>query len=213
MKKMTLLAVLVLTLALAACGSRKEDVSPETVSATTPEAAGTSAPTSTPTATPTPEVPFDEEAFIEGLSNFIVNKVGGFYDKTDYSVVVPIILEVDDTDDSDVKIYGSFWLCNCELKGTTLEIVSGGHFPGLIHGEYANGTYTFYGFDMVDSGSNSAKSAKQIFGDMYEDYSKMVSDDEAREKYKIKAFSDYVKKKGIKADAYKDYGCQPVEIQ
>ena len=54
--------------------------------------------------------------------------------------------------------------------------------------------------------------AKEIFGEYYEDFVKLSSDDTGRNKERAKQISEYVKENGLSFTQYQDYGWDPVVL-
>ena len=149
MMKKTVVTILLSAsiLALTACGSSAKKADSSTASAAdssagTQSAAETPAPTAMPTAAPTAPAggtvlpayrytgtdPFREEA-----CNVILADAAKNFEPSDVTIPVPCIFLVDGSDESDIKVWGSFQVYNYELDGTTLAVVNGGNTPGLMH--------------------------------------------------------------------------------
>ena len=109
-------------------------------------------------------------------------------------------------------LYGDFWINNYNIKGDTLECVSGGNFPGVMHLSKSGDTYVVSSFDRVADGSNYESSARELFGEHYDDFAKVQSDDKARAELRTKIVSDYVRMNGLEVTKYQDYGWDPVEL-
>ena len=101
---------------------------------------------------------------------------------------------------------------NYNLVGDTLETVSGGSHPGLMHIKQTDKGFEVTAFDQVEDGSNNLPSAKRIFGDKYENFRAVNSDDKKREKNRAEILANYVKKHNIAATKYKDYGWPEKQI-
>jgi dihydroneopterin aldolase len=89
-------------------------------------------------------------------------------------------VNVDDSDPNNVVVYGDFWINNYNIDGDTLSCVSGGDYPGVMHVSKDGDTYTVSSFDMVADGSGFEASAKELFGDNYDAFMKVYSDDVTR---------------------------------
>ncbi|WP_028243493.1 hypothetical protein [Pseudobutyrivibrio ruminis] len=135
------------------------------------------------------------------------------YDEADVSIPCVRILDMDESDNSDIKVYGEFDIYNYNLDGDTLSCVSGGNYPGLIHvAMYDDGTYDVTGFDVVLDGDQFDTSAKEIFGDKYDAFIKMNSDQEDREKVRAQIISNYVFANNLDIKYYQDYGWDKVGL-
>ena len=67
-------------------------------------------------------------------------------------------------------------------------------------------------FDQMEDGSRNIPTAKKIFGDKYNVFSKINSDDQRREKLRAEVLANYVKEHNIPATTYQDYGWPKKEL-
>jgi hypothetical protein len=91
-----------------------------------------------------------------------------------------------------------------------LKAVSGGNYPGCIHVSKAD--YTVTAFDVVEDGANWDASAKEIFGDHYDDCMTFHNDTAARDELRKVTVTDYVFYNALDAKYYQDEGWDPVEL-
>ncbi len=144
---------------------------------------------------------------------YMCEEVAKNFDAADVSIPVVTIFAEDLTNPDDVAVYGSFEVYNYTIEGDTLKCVSGGDFPGVMHmtGDQENG-YTVTSFDEVASGADFDESAKALFGDYYEDFTTVYSDDAARAENRKITVSDYVNLNGLDIKYFQDEGWDPVEL-
>jgi hypothetical protein len=64
----------------------------------------------------------------------------------------------------------------------------------------------------VADGSDYTPSAKKIFGDHYDDFVKLNSDQEKREEIRAQIIANYVAANNLNITCYKDYGWDPVTL-
>ena len=69
-------------------------------------------------------------------------------------------------------------------------------------GEY----YKVEGFEAVGDGSEFEPTAKKIFGDKYDQFMKISSDEETMKAAREEAIKNYVQATGIAVTQYQDYG-------
>ena len=55
------------------------------------------------------------------------------FDPAEIAIPAPVVYQVDSSDESDIKVWGEFYIFNYDLKGDTLETQSGGNFRGCMH--------------------------------------------------------------------------------
>ena len=150
---------------------------------------------------------------LQAVDRFLIDSIGKQYASGDVCIPCVPMTSVDGTDTADIKVWGDFWVFNYNIVGDTLKCVSGGSHSGLMHMRLENGTYVVTAFEQVEDGSRNEPSARRIFGDKYEMYRLVNSDDSIRELTRRQYIIDYVKLNGIKASCYQDYGHPAVNLQ
>ena len=212
-KKMYLMSVLLMTLLFAAAGcgssvsvSEENDFADADTDVSDAEGeADTGA---------LPPYVYDGDADIAAICDYLTNEVASNYDAADVSIPYMKVVDKDDSDPDDTKVWGDFWVINYDLKGDVLEMASGGNYPGLMHlKKNDDASFTVTDFEAVEDGSNFLQSAQKIFGDRYEDFAKAQADDEAMEKIRAEFIKDYVDANGLNITAYQDYGWDPVTLE
>ena len=149
---------------------------------------------------------------VAAICDYLVNVKASDYEKADVSIPYMYIVD-EDSDTDDIRIWGDFWILNYNLDGEVLKAESGGNYPGLMHLEkISDGSYSVVDFEVVADGSDFISSAKKIFGDRYDDFTKAHADNEAMEKLRLEYICDYVKANELDITAYQDYGWDAVPI-
>jgi hypothetical protein len=67
-------------------------------------------------------------------------------------------------------------------------------------------------FEVVEDGEGNMESAKRIFGDKYDAFWEVNSNQEKREDIRLHSVADYVKAHNIPAKMVQDYGWPAVEL-
>lgn len=147
-----------------------------------------------------------ETNYFPAIERYLINEFGSKYLQGEYCVPFQTVIGVDERNSENILVWGDFWVFNYNLVGDTLETVSGGSHPGLIHIKETDTGFEVTNFDAVEDGSNNLPSAKKIFGDKYETFRAVNSDEQRREKHRAEVLASYVKKHNIAATKYKDYG-------
>ena len=143
---------------------------------------------------------------------YLVEEVSKGYDATDVTIPTVQIVSVDDSNPDEVTVSGDFWIDNYDIEGDTLTCVSGGNYPGVMHLTKDGDGYAVTSFDVVADGSDFEASAKELFGDSYDDFMAVYSDDEARAELRKTTVSDYVSMNDLEVTQYQDYGWDPIEL-
>lgn len=141
---------------------------------------------------------------------YMAETVSQDYDAAEFSIPTVTIVHEDFTPEDEVLVYGDFWVDNYKSEGDTLVSVSGGNYPGCMHVSKSDNTVT--AFDVVADGEDFESSAKEIFGENYEDFMKVYSDSDARAENRKITVSDFVNLNGLEFKYYKDEGWDPVEL-
>ena len=204
-----LMGALVAALGLAACSSSEEAPADEATEAATDEGAVDEA----------VDARIDggaygyagEDPAEAAVYQYLVEEVSKNFDKADVSIPTVSIVNVDYTNPDEIVVKGDFWIDNYNIEGDTLSCVSGGNFPGVMHISTAD--YTVTAFDPVADGADFDKSAKELFGDDYDAFMAVYSDDEARAELRKVTVSDYVNLNGLdEVTQFQDFGQDPVEL-
>ena len=153
-----------------------------------------------------------ETNYFPAIERYLATEFGSKYLEGQYCVPFQTVVAVDERNSDDILVWGDFWVFNYNLVDDTLETVSGGSHPGLMHIKQTDSGFEVIGFDQVEDGSRNLPTAKKIFGDKYEIFSKINSDEKRRERHRAEVLANYVKKHNIPATKYKDYGWPVKEL-
>ena len=152
------------------------------------------------------------ELFYSVLYSYMTDELSKGYPDCQVSIPCPVIIAEEETDKSDIRVYGNFWIFNYDLNGETLECASGGSYPGCIHIEDTDEGYKVTSMDVVEDGSGFTESAKKIFGKYYDSFMKDGEDEKLREETRAQIIANYVAANNLNITAYKDYGWDPVKL-
>lgn len=133
-------------------------------------------------------------------------------DKETISIPVVCIVDKVENEDGSVDVAGEYQVYNYKVDGDTLKTQSGGSHPGKIHLVKDGEFYKADGFEAVEDGGGFEESAKKIFGDKYEEFIKVESDDKKKEALRKEAIENYVQATGLKVTQYQDEGWDPVKL-
>lgn len=152
------------------------------------------------------------ELFYSVLYQYMIDEFGKYYDKSQVCIPCPIIIAEDESDKSDIRVYGNFWIFNYDLNGDILENTSGGSYPGCIHVKSTDAGYEVTSAEIVEDGTGFTDSAKKIFGKYYDKFMKEGEDEKLREETRAQIISNYAAANDLKISAYQDYGWDPVML-
>ncbi len=144
---------------------------------------------------------------------YMAEEVSKNYEKAEASIPIVNVIAVDYTNEDDVIVYGDFWVDNYNVEGDVLKCVSGGNYPGVMHlKKDGDDSYTVARMDVVADGADFDDSAKELFGEHYEEFMTVLSDSDAREELRKITVTDYVNYNGLSVSYYQDEGWDPVEL-
>ncbi len=121
----------------------------------------------------------------------------------------PVIVYEDESNNDDIRVYGDFRIYSYYLDGDIMKTSSGGSFPGCVHLKSTDDGYEVTDMELVEDGSSYTESAKKIFGEHYDEFSKTISDSDATEKIRAQIVANYVFANGLSVTAIQDYGWDP----
>ena len=154
-----------------------------------------------------------ETNYFPAIDRYLVNEFGKQYAEGEHCVPFHNIVAVDEHNAEDIFVWGDFWVFNYNQVGDTLKCVSGGSHPGLMHIRQTENGYEVISFDQVEDGSRYLPTAKKIFGDKYDAFQSINSDEKKREMLRAEGLSKYVKERGLSATMYQDYGWPATKLQ
>ena len=140
---------------------------------------------------------------------YLAEEVSKDYDDAEVHIPTVNIVHIDFTPKDEILVYGDFWIENYNVEGDTLKCASGGHYPGMMQ---VSKDYVVTDFKQAADGEDFDSSAKEIFGDYYDDFMKIYSDSDLRNELRKVTVTDYVNLNGLSVTKYQDEGWDPVEI-
>lgn len=153
-----------------------------------------------------------ETNYFPAIERFLVNEIGKQYVEAECCVPFQKVVAVDERDAENILVWGDFWVYNYIRSGDTLKAVAGGNHPGLLHIRQTDTGFEVIGFDQVADGSDNLKSALQIFGDKYEAFHAIQSDEQTRERHRLEVLANYVEKHNLNISFVQDYGWPAKQI-
>lgn len=155
----------------------------------------------------------ETETCLTAIDKYLSDVIGSQYSPGEVCIPSQRIIAVDESNPDDIQVWGDFWVDNFKVSGDTLVSVSGGSHPGKMHVKQDDEShFAVTGFDEVGDGSSFLPTAKKIFGERFEEFRKINSDQTGREEARKNAIAAYVYKHNLPVKVYKDYGWPAVEI-
>jgi len=155
----------------------------------------------------------ETETCFTAIDKYLSDVIGSQYSPGEICIPSQRIIAVDESNPDDIQVLGDFWVDNFKVSGDTLVSVSGGSHPGKMHVKKSSeGKFVVTGLDAVGDGNTFLPTAKEIFGERFEEFQKVYSDQTGREEARKSAIAAYVYKHNLPVKVYKDYGWPAVEI-
>ena len=152
---------------------------------------------------------------VEGaVYEYVATEISKSYEPDENMISIPVVDIIDtvENEDGTVDVAGDFEIFNYTVEGETLMTQSGGSHPGKMHlvpdGDY----YKVESFEAVGDGDEFEPTAKAIFGDKYDEFMKINSDDETMPALRTETVKNYVQATGLAVTQYQDFGWDPVEL-
>ena len=149
-----------------------------------------------------------EQAVRQAISDYLLHEIAPYYLQGE--ICVPALLIAHEEDSC---VWGDFWVFWYNISGDTLKTVSGGSHPGKMTLTYANNQPQVIDFERVEDGSHFMPTAKRIFGDYYDIFMNMHSNESVREAVRREQLSEYVQQHNLSVHYYQDYGWEAKELE
>ena len=140
--------------------------------------------------------------YYAAVERYLAEQIVGYYAKGEYSVPVYQEVAVNDSDSTDIRIWGDFWVYNYKQEGDILKCVSGGSHPGLMHVCQIGENFYVSDFEQVEDGSRFLPSAKLIFGEYFETFQIHHSDGDEHETLRHDVLRAFVRDHKLSATKY-----------
>ena len=154
----------------------------------------------------------EEPTCFTAIEDYLVNEIGKDYSQGDVCIPYAYVVSTDQSNSDDILVWGDFLVFNYDLVGDTLKTVSGGSHPGLMHVKKTENGFEVTSFDAVADGADNLPTAKKIFGDKFEAFSALNSEQVGREEKRMHITADYVRKHNLSVTMLQDYGWPAVEL-
>ena len=149
-----------------------------------------------------------EQAIRQAISDYLLLEIAPHYLQGE--LCVPSLQIVHE---EEASVMGDFWVFWYNIAGDTLKTVSGGSHPGLMTLTFENNQPQVVRFDRVEDGSRFTRSAKRIFGDYYDVFTLMHSNETIREAVRREQLYEYVQQHNLPVRFYQDYGWDAKELE
>lgn len=154
----------------------------------------------------------EEATCLTAVDDYLANEIGKNYDQSEVTIPYAFVVSTDESNPDDILVLGDFWVFNYDIAGDTLKTASGGNHPGRMHVKKTDNGFEVFGFDAVEDGVGNMESAKRIFGDKFDAFWELNSNQEKREEMRLRLTADFVKKYNLPVKMVQDYGWPAVAL-
>lgn len=152
-----------------------------------------------------------EQAVRAAISAYMVCEIGAQYLQGELCIPM-LMIAAEDDDSQPMRVWGDFWVFWYDQAGDTLKTVSGGSHPGLMTLSEKDGRFAVTGFERVEDGSRFLPTAQRIFGEHFDVFQNMHSNENVREAVRKEQLQEYVQQHNLPIRYYQDYGWPAVEL-
>ena len=166
------------------------------------------------------EVP--QNPYLVAIENYLVDSLGKNYSPGEVCIPAYSVINIEEPGEpsdstevitaTDIKVWGDWWVFNYNIVGDTLQCVSGGSHPGMFLLKKDGDVFKIVAFDQVEDGSRNLPSAKRIFGDSYEDFHAINSNQEIRDSVRLAMVAQYVQEHNLTVTHLQDPGWPAVAL-
>ncbi len=166
------------------------------------------------------EVP--QNPYLVAIESYLVDSLGKNYSPGEVCIPAYSVINIEEPGEpsdstevitaTDIKVWGDWWVFNYNIVGDTLQCVSGGSHPGMFLLKKDGDVFKIVSFDQVEDGSRNLPSAKRIFGDSYEDFHAINSNQEVRDSVRLAMVAQYVQEHNLTVTHLQDPGWPAVAL-
>ena len=142
-----------------------------------------------------------------------MTEIGAGYTPGEYCIPYCLIAGTEEENPEDIRVWGDFHVANYDLAGDTLKAVSGGSHPGCMHVKKTDAGFEVFQFDAVGDGSDFNPTAKAIFGDRFDAFMALYSNDHAKKAARAESILAYAEAHGLAFSCYQGFGWPAVSIK
>lgn len=158
------------------------------------------------------EINRKEQAMREAMSNYLVKEKGELYLKGQLCIPTLLIVATEEKDSTETLVWCDCWVDWYNVAGDTLKTVSGGNHSGCMTIHQQDGKPVVTAFEQTLDGAAFMPSAKRIFGDHYDIFQNMNSNQDVREAARKEQLQEYVRRRQLNIHYYQDFGHDAVSL-
>ena len=128
-------------------------------------------------------------------------------------IPAPVILKVDQPDDTHAVVYGNFWTMNYVRRGSVLFNISGGEAPGIASLEKQGDGWTVTSAETAGDGDDYIKDITRFAAGDDELLNLYLDSGDQLESVRTRLIRGYVEANSLNITAWQDYGWPEVPLE
>lgn len=152
------------------------------------------------------------EKYYAEICDYLVKDSEEILAKGDVFIPNITLVDTDETNPEDIKVWGLFEEYSYELEGTTLQTIGSSSVPGLFHLKTADGGYEVTGWDQRADGAGAEDSLKEICASKDGVYEAFAGVEEKAKDTRPKFVRMYADTNVLEIDSFQDSGQEPVYV-
>lgn len=153
-----------------------------------------------------------EQSVRNAISDYLVKEIGEYYLQGELCIPTLMIVAEEEMDSGQTRVWGDFWVFWYNVSDDTLKTVSGGNHSGCMTLVKQNDVLRVTAFEQTEDGAGNEASAKRIFGQHYDIYQNMHSNQGVREAVRKEQLQEYISRHQLPIHYYQDYGWEAVGL-
>ena len=153
-----------------------------------------------------------EQAVRQAISDYLLREIAPYYLQGEQFVPSLMIVREEECETEYAYVWGDFWVFWYNLHGDTLKTVSGGNHSGCMTISETGDSLYVAAFWQTEDGAGNDASARRIFGDYYDIFMNMHSNESVREAVRREQLYEYVQQHNLNIHYYQDFGWEAVEL-
>jgi len=147
-----------------------------------------------------------EQAVRDAISDYLVKEIGVHYLQGELCIPTLMMVAEEETDSAQARVWGDFWILWYNIAGDTLVNVSGGNHSGYMTLLNEDGALRVTAFEQTEDGARNDVSARRIFGQHYDIYQNMHSNQAVRDAVIKEQLQEYISRHRLPIRYYQEGG-------
>ena len=153
----------------------------------------------------------NEEALRTAMRAYLVSEIGVHYLQGE--LCVPTLMTVAEEKQGDeTHVWCDCWVEWYNLAGDTLKAVSGGNHSGRMILQQKERAPVVTAFEQTADGAAFLPSARRIFGEHFDVYQNMHSNQDVRDAARMEQLQEYIQRRKLNARYLQDFGSEAVAL-